>query len=396
MSIGVTPEGFVRPTFEQLRQEIVEAVLADFPGENTEVGLLGILIDIQAEKASQAWEALEATYHAAYPSSAQGMALREVSAITGTVPRDATHSIVTATVNVDPGTYSAGQLVAHVDGNPDARFSNRDEVVNGGGSATDVDAIFEAEEAGAVAAPSGSLTEIAEPVSGWNTVTNAADAVQGREADTEEDLRIRREDELAARGTTPLDALRAQLSQLEGMIQVRAFENVTDATDGDGLPPHSVEMVVWDGTTEAPHDVADADIAQAIWDGKAGGIRAHGEESVDVEASDGTEHAIGFTRAEGLDVWMELDVDTDPDTYAGDAAVKAALVEVAQDRQRIGDDVIALRYAAAALAVEGVQDVTELRLGFSANPTGTDNLSVGDRQVAVFATGRITVDQPIS
>jgi uncharacterized phage protein gp47/JayE len=392
MSYGVTLTGFARPTFEQIRQEIVGAVLEAFPGENTEVGLLGILIDIQTEKAAQLWEALEATYHSQYPSSAQGMALREVSAITGTVPRDATHSIVTATVNVDPGTYSAGQLVAHVDGNPDARFSNRDEVVNGGVAEADVDAIFQAEEAGPVAAPANGLTQIAEPVAGWNSVTNDEDAIQGRNADTEEELRLRREDELAARGTTPLDALRAQVSALEGMIQVRAFENVTDTVDADGLPPHSVEMVVWDGTTEAPHIVEDDLIARTIWEGKAGGIKAHGEESVNVEASDGTLHAIGFTRAEGLDVWLELDLEVDPDTYAGDEAVQAALAAVGTDRQRIGDDVVALRYACAAIELEGVLDVTELRLGFAADPVGTVNLSVGDRQVAVIDTGRITVD----
>jgi hypothetical protein len=91
-------------------------------------------------------------------------------------------------------------------------------------------------------------------------------------------------------------------------------------------------------------------------------------------------------------VWLELDLEVDPDTYAGDEAVQEALAAVGTDRQRIGDDVVALRYACAAIELEGVLDVTELRLGFAADPVGTVNLSVGDRQVAVIDTGRITVD----
>ncbi|MFW6031537.1 MAG: hypothetical protein ACOC9T_03010, partial [Myxococcota bacterium] len=86
-----------------------------------------------------------------------------------------------------------------------------------------------------------------------------------------------------------------------------------------------------------------------------------------------------------------LDLVVDPDSYAGDDAVKEALADEGADRQRIGDDVVAIRYACAALEVEGVLDVTELRLGFSSDPSGTSNLTVGSRQVAVIDTGRITV-----
>jgi len=82
-------------------------------------------------------------------------------------------SYATCRVNVDTGTYPAGTLVAHVDGEPDDRFINVVDVVSTA-PGQDVDGVlFRSESGGTVEAPNNQLTEIAEPVSGWNSITNS-------------------------------------------------------------------------------------------------------------------------------------------------------------------------------------------------------------------------------
>jgi uncharacterized phage protein gp47/JayE len=164
---GVTVTGFVRKPYEVIVEEMRSSIRAQW---GTAVNLapdslLGQIIDTTALKIAEQWEVSEAGYAAADPDQAEGAALDAVAAITGTEREAATKTKVLASVNVDPGTYAIGALIAHISGNPAARFANTVEVVNAGASAATITGVaYEAETTGPTPALAGTLTVIASAV----------------------------------------------------------------------------------------------------------------------------------------------------------------------------------------------------------------------------------------
>lgn len=328
MTYGITATGFNKKRFEDLQSEM-QAALRDELGDDTITSpdsVYGQIIDIVSEKLAEQWEVAEAVYSSQDPDEAEDTSLEAICAYTGTERDAATPSTVTCTVNVDPGTYAAGTLIAHVTGNEDARFVNSEAVVNDGVSADDIDAVFESEETGPIEANAGTLTVIASAVVGWNSVTNAEDATPGEDIETDASLRTKRVDELSAQGSTRVDAIRADILRLDGVISATVLENDTDEEDDNGLPPHSIECIVYGPVSPTAED--DQTLVDQIWASKAGGIQAFGENNKTVTDAQGFDHTIGFTRPGYYDVYVEVVLYYDTATYASDAEVQDALALV--------------------------------------------------------------------
>ena len=90
MANGIIPEGFVRPRLPEIRQEIVDDLVAGLqaagytgPIETRPDSLFGLLIDTFAERETALWEQMEAVYYAMYPSSAVGAQLDRAVSFTG-------------------------------------------------------------------------------------------------------------------------------------------------------------------------------------------------------------------------------------------------------------------------------------------------------------------------
>lgn len=109
---------------------------------------------------------------------------------------------------------------------------------------------------GSVAAMAGTITTINTPTRGWVSVTNPAAATVGTPAETDAELRIRQSQSVALPSITPFEALDGAVSNVTGVTRHKLYENDTGSEDGNGLPPHSVAVIVDGG------DVTD--IAQAI------------------------------------------------------------------------------------------------------------------------------------
>lgn len=382
---GLTLTGFDRKTVETIFAEIVSDLHASIsPSLNTEAAaLVGNFVGILSSKLGELWEVLEAIYRAGDRNGASGDPLDAIGALIG-VPREAaTKSTVLANVNVNAGFNQApGTLIASVAGNPTARFVNTVAVVSpGGGTVTGV--AFEAESTGPTEAPSGTLTVIANPVSGWNSITNPLDAEIGSEIESDQAYRVRQIAELARVGSTTVDAIRADTLAVVDVESVTVLENDTDATNADGLTPHSVEAIVLGGT--------DAAVARAIWLSKAGGIKAGGSDSEVVTDSQGRTHTVGFTRPTEILIYLEITVYVDAATYVGSTAVKAALVEWAQANLDVSEDVIKQRIAAVVMGLSGVNDVNVTGID-NVTPTVTStNYTIGIREIARLDTSRITI-----
>ncbi len=383
---GLDATGFTPKTFDEIKTDLENALrLSISPdlnlGPTTE---LGALIAVFANELADNWEGIESVYGAQYPTLADGSSLDRLSELTGTIRAPATKSKVTATLNINDGIPVPAGSVASVVGLPAVRFVTIDDAVGPGPGAQDVEVEMEGESTGPIAAPTGTLTVIETPVAGWNSVTNAADAVLGTDTETDAALRLRRVEELARAGTGTVDAIRADVGDVSGVTAVRVFENTTDAVDGDGLPPHSFEAVALGG--------ADQDIIDEIWDGKPAGIETSGTTSGSAIDSQGDSHTVKFSRPTPKPVFVEIELTKDPTLYPadGDDQVKQAVADFI-DAGDIGDDVIYVTLYASIFGVSGVTDVTLLEIDFSGPPAGVINLPVGNRELATGDTGDITV-----
>jgi uncharacterized phage protein gp47/JayE len=386
---GVESTGFVLKTFDEIRTS-VSAQLRSKLGASlnlTPESNFGKLVDVFCDGLAEAWETMEDVYTAFTPDGASGDALIELAALTATNQLGATRSTVVATLGGTPSTVIPAGSQASVTGTG-ARFRTlADATIGGGGT---VSANLEAVDTGPATAYAGTLTVIETAVSGWATITNPADAELGRNLESTPALRQRRETELRALGGGSLPAIVAELRKVTGVTSVAGFENTTDSTDANGLPPHSVEVVVAGG--------ADADVRGAIFRKKAAGIGTYASGTVIVTGSvtdaEGITHIIKFSRPAQLPVYeiLELTVKRGVFPLDGIALVQEAVADWGDANLGTGTDVVgSVQVPTILAAVPGIVDVSAIRIGLADPPSSTARMVVTPRQQATFDTTRIAV-----
>lgn len=436
---GVTPEGFVVPTFGELRDSLRARFRSVFGSSvNLDVRTRnGQLIDAFADPLSLVWQLGETLAAAFDPDGAIGVLLENLSALTGTSRRAASSSTVAAYLMGDTafetipagrrakvsGTTAVFELLADVvlqnvnawtntvyvigdivkaDGacwyatspttgsavnepsGAGPTFDGEDGVIwlrLGDGTCL-IEGQFEAVNTGPVQAYAGTLTEIDTPLTAWTSVYNLLDATPGLNLETDAELRVRRAQEIAGIGSSPLDAIRAKLLQVPGVSAVTVFENTTDVTV-DSITPHAIEALVEGG--------ADADIIAALFAATAGGIETCGGVSDTVTDTAGNAHTVKFSRVTEVPIYARLFVSKDG-TYPidGDTQVKAAVVAWG-DQQRAGRDAVPSSIGARAFAVAGVFDVPTVYVGVAPSPGTSVTVAISLRQRAVYDTSRIVV-----
>ena len=237
---------------------------------------------------------------------------------------------------------------------------------------------------GAIPQEPETATIIATPILGWVSVSNPFPATLGRGVETDEELRLRFQDVKFRSSQNISDALYSALMDIPSVRYVRIFENETSVTNTTyDLPPHSFKAVVLGGTGE--------EIARAIWLNKPLGIGANGNTTVQIRDSQGFQRDIKFDRPINKNVHIKMTIKTGNDFPAnGDDMIKSELIKYFNTDLGIGQDVIYSRLYTPINSVPGHQ-VNSLTIGFSANPTGTSNLTIGYNEIAALSTGNIQI-----
>jgi len=249
-----------------------------------------------------------------------------------------------------------------------------------------IDVLAAATATGAVKAPSGTLTVIETPVTGWESCTNALDEITGAVIESDPDFRLKRVEEIATAGRSTINAIIARLGKVENVKEVFVFENDTDIVDVDGRPPNSLDIVVQDGD--------DQEIADAILDSKAGGITLIGDVTKISYDSKGFAKTMKYSRPTVVPIYVELDLTVDSNEYPADGEdqVKAAIVAWG-DGLGIGKDIIvhgSNSLEASFGSVPGITDIV-IRVGKTAGPTLEDNIVIEPREISDFDTSLITI-----
>jgi len=176
------------------------------------------------------------------------------------------------------------------------------------------------DDTGPVDIQANSVTRIAVPVIGWDSVTNPSVAVEGTNLETDTELRSRYYTAKFQDSVNTYEAIYAALVKLDGVEQVIIYENETDtALISPPVPAHSFYPIVLGGNTQ--------EIAQAIWDNKPAGILSYGGVTEAVIDSMGVSHNISLDRPTDVDIYVAVSVSKDSNyPTKGDDQIKRAIV----------------------------------------------------------------------
>lgn len=236
------------------------------------------------------------------------------------------------------------------------------------------------------------ITTITNPgsVAGITAVTNPAAFTGGRERETDEEFRDRYYASVDYAGGVNADSIRAALLQnVDGIMEAKVFENDTDDVDDYGLPPHSIEAVVYGGL--------DSDIAQIIYKELGAGIQTTGQKVVKVITASGATKAIHFNRPHPVPVYVKVvGLSTSGDfPHDGVDQLRAAIVAYIGDNESggvsIGETLYHQRLPAVLYKVPGVLDFDVL-IGTDAENLQADNIPVDSRSKVVTDDGMVTID----
>lgn len=240
--------------------------------------------------------------------------------------------------------------------------------------------------------PTGGATTVLGLTYGLYKGMNSDNAAVGRDIETDPELRLRREQSLRVSGSAMVDAIRSNVLQLDFIEQCRVFDNDSDLTDGDGLPPKSVEVVAYYTTTTERKQL----VAESIFEKLSAGIYSHGSISNTVEDQQGFEHTIRHSISPEVPIYISATLTIDSALYPadGDTQVKNALVALGEQLE-MGADVIALKYKSVPLNISGVVDVPTFLIDDVYPPVDSSNIEIDARSIAKFSTGTITISTTI-
>ena len=331
-----------------------------------------------------AMQLAELNYNNRSPGTAIGTALDALVAINGIARQPATASTATVTLTGTPGATISGGAVQQA--STGYLWSLPATVTIGLGGT--VDALATCQQLGPVVAIPGDLSIIGTPTAGWTSVTNADAADIGRAVETDAELRARQKLSVANPSQTILESLTGGLAAVPGVSMVRVYENDTNSTDANGLPPHSIEAVVEGGD--------DYDIAYQLNLRKDDGVSTNGTESETVIDAMGQSHEIKFSRPEQTPIYVSLTIKKLLG-YKGADSIKQAVADYI-NALGIGEDVYSAGVIVAAMqTMTSISSpeftITNLTLGTTASPTGTSDIAIGYRGKATCVTTNVTVTE---
>lgn len=336
---------------------------------------------------------------------AEGTALDKLTELIGVFRKEAQPATGTATFSRASAagtdyTIPKGTVV-QTSGVDPVKFKTA-EVKTLASGTTSVDAPIEAVEPGVRGnVGANTVTVMASPPTGVESVTNATETDGGENEEADDDLRARAEDELSngMLGTAP--GVINALKKTTGVKSVSLFINDGSSTDTDGLESHHFEAVVEGGT--------DGDVGQALWESKAaadgsqGGV--HGSAvTYQADLGNGNTHPVNFSRPTVVPIYVDIDLST-TDEYDGDSKVRDAIVQYLggtltsggeEDGElRVSDDVVYTKILSAIMSVDGIADVPSLTIGKTASPTGSSNISIAASEIATgdATDGSITISE---
>lgn len=258
---------------------------------------------------------------------------------------------------------------------------------------------------GPITCPAGSLNQIYRAIPGWDTITNVADGVVGRDTETRADFEARRQASVALNSTGSLPAVQGAVLSVDGVLDAYVTENNLDTPaviGGFTLAAHSIYVAAVGGAAQ--------DVAEAIWSKKAPGCAYNGNTTVTVlDQRSGysppyPSYAVKFEIPNDLALLFAVNivnsalVPADAPTQIQNAIIAAAAGEDGGARARIGSTVYATRFIAPIAALGSWAQIISLKIGSNNTALASFTASIAGTTMTVsaVASGTLAVGQTVS
>lgn len=405
---GVTDKGFRIKPLSVIRDEIRDRMKTRI-GEDVATGpdsIMGQIIDNYSWEIYRGWQAALENYNNSFVSTARGVALDRLCEHIGITRRNATSAAGNARVYSDTSgiVIPEGLLLSADDGaeyeTTGSSTANVYDVVDNIDYWYGVVGVKSVEPGADKNLDEGAEFELVNPDSNLQFAVADTDISGGVTEETDNELRRRYFLSVDRPGGSTLNSIRANIIEVAQAIDVKMLENTTDATDDDGLPPHSFEPIILFSGETTPELVGGA-----ILDKKPAGISSHGEESVSVTDDSGEAREIGYTEATKKLLYIELDLQVDPE-FSFDAVadeVKDEIISYIGGNTTDGEDIVAMRLGEDIIFkriydyifnVSGVIDVSGLGVSLDDGTTYIqENVSVGAREFSFVNSENISIGE---
>lgn len=342
----------------------------------------GQFIALLASAINDANDSAIAVYNAFSPSRAVGAGLSSLVKLNGLRRLGASNSTANVKIVGQVGTLITNGVAQDALGNKWALPAS--VVIPGAGEIT---VTATAVTPGAITAPAGSINKIATPTLGWQSVTNLTAATPGAPVESDAILRRRQTVSTALPALSVLDSIVAAVANLEGVRRYAAYENDDNVIDANGLPPHSISLVVEGGDVQ--------EIGATIANKKTPGTGTYGTTAVTVVDPKGIPNTVNYFELAEVTIKVEIDITALVGyvVTTGDALVDAVAAMLSESA--IGADVLLSKlYTAANLkgsSLGETYDVTAIRIARDANPPAAVNVAIAFNEAAVCTRADITL-----
>lgn len=266
----------------------------------------GLKIAHDAEVFSALDETLQQAYNSKDPNKASGVDLDVIAALTGTKRSPGTASTITNfLLQGVPGTVvpAGTRFESRTTG---TRWTLNQTWTLDTTGITYVDVTCTT--TGPVEADSNTVTKIIDTVPGLTNINNPAPATPGTDTESDTSLRVKRATAVGRPGNNQLDSMLGELYAVSGVRRLKIYENDTNTTDTNGLPPHSIAPIIDGGS--------DTDIALGIYLKKNPGVmlyQAADPVSIDVTSPTYADmvKTIRFSRPYYVDMTVNITIKND-------------------------------------------------------------------------------------
>ncbi len=324
--------GLILKTLPEIRDELVQA-MQEIYGDNINVDQNsqdGQQLNIYAQGAVDLREILQRINAGFDPDQASGRVLDQRVAINGISRNGGTYTLTPVEITTDVALNLIGLDDQSDELQPDISnlFTVRDSAgtefyllnsisitVPGTQSLT-----FRAAAIGEVEIQTNTITEPVTVIAGVTNINNPSGALSiGRNEESDSDLKVRRRSSVSISSRGYLDGIETNLANLNGVSVARVYENDTNITDANGIPPHSIWAIVEGGSAE--------DIGNVLFVLKSSGSGMRGNETVNITRSNGTIFTANYDRPASEDLYIRFSIALIGGGVIDENALKIQIVE---------------------------------------------------------------------
>lgn len=281
----------------------------------------GQLINLIAQEKRDMLEVAVNIYDSFDPDQAFGVTLNQRCALNGVVRKSASYTIIPIVVTLKPN--SNVELIGIDKAQQESNaFTVSDMIGNSfiliesatlttGAEEKSWTLSFRAQNIGYVDVAINTVKSINTPVNGVKSVNNPyTETILGENEESDEELRTRRAKAVGYTIAGSREVMQASLLDLEGVSEVKVYENKDSTTDADGIPSHSIWVIVEGGEDEK--------IGACIFQRFNDGCGMKGTEAIDVETIYGNIQEIRFDRPINENLYIRFEIEKEYVSYRFD------------------------------------------------------------------------------